>query len=239
MQLTTRAIVFSAIKYGDTSLIARLFTEQAGLKSYMLKGVLKSRRGKVKAAYFQPLTQLEIVATHSEKRSLHHIREARVQYTYTTLHTDMDKKAIAIFLAEVLGMAIREEEENRPLYEFLEASFQWLDTHGGIANFHLYFLLQLSKFLGFYPEETKAHLDYFDLVEGEFVDYPSAHPHITGDVLSHFKAFLGTNFEAMHTIGLSKQDRQELLQTLTLYFELHLQGFKKPRSLAVLNEVFN
>ena len=205
----------------------------------MLKGVLKSRRGKVKAAYFQPLTQLEIVASHSEKRSLHHIREARVHYTYTTLPADMDKKAIALFLAEVLGMAIREEERNTPLYEFLEAAFQWLDTHENIANFHLYFMLQLSRYLGFYPEETNAHLPFFDLVEGEFVAHPTFHPSLANEELTHFKALLGTNFEAMHTIGLGKSHRQVLLQELLRYFELHLQGFKKPRSLAVLNEVFN
>lgn len=239
MSITTKAIVFSALKYGDTSLIVKAFTEQAGLKSYMLKGVLTSKKGKLRTAYFQPMNQLEIVAVHRQNRGLHQIREVRLHYTYTTIDTEMDKKAITLFLAEVLGYAIKEEESNPQLFQFLEASFQWLDTHEDVANFHLFFLLQLSKYLGFYPREKNSHKNYFDLVEGEFVDQPSAHPYINGEQLLHFRAFLGITFEAIHTIGLRKQERQELLQALVLYFELHLQGFKKPRSLAVLNEVFN
>lgn len=239
MQVTTKAIVFSAIKYGDTSLIVKAFTASDGIKSYLLRGVLASKKGKLKSAYFQPLTQLEIVANHKNKGTLETIKEAKVSYHYQTLYADMAKNAMTLFLAELLGNSIREEEQNEDLFEYLIASLQWLDMNKDVANFHLYFILSLTRFLGFYPDVYQIDKPYFDLLEGEFVAIESLNPILRGENIYYFKTFLGINFDAMHTVKMKKTNRQELLKSLILYFELHLQGFRKPKSLAVLNEVFN
>ena len=239
MQVTTKAIVFSAIKYGDTSLIVKAYTASDGIKSYLLRGVLASKKGKLKSAYFQPLTQLEIVANHKNKGTLETIKEAKVFYHYQTLYADMAKNAMTLFLAELLGNSIREEEQNEDLFEYLIASLQWLDMNKDVANFHLYFILSLTRFLGFYPDVYQIDKPYFDLLEGEFVAVESLNPILRGENIYYFKTFLGINFDAMHTVKMKKTNRQELLKSLILYFELHLQGFRKPKSLAVLNEVFN
>lgn len=239
MQVTTKAIVLTSLKYGDTSLIAKVFTASDGLKSYLLKGVLASKKGKLKTAYFQPLTQLEIVANHKNKGNLESIREAKVNYHYQTLHTEITKSAMTQFLAEMLGNSIHEEESNQGLFDFLEASFQWLDTHDEISNFHLRFLISLTRYLGFYPDVNAISASHFDLMEGEFTDMPSLNPMLTGENLNFFKIVLGTNFDEIHTVKMTKANRQELLKSLVIYFELHLQGFRKPKSLAILNEVFN
>ena len=239
MQVTTKAIVFSAIKYGDTSLIVKVFTASDGIKSYLLRGVLSSRKGKLKTAYFQPLTQLEIVANHRNKGTLETLREAKVYYHYQSLYADMAKNAMTLFLAELLVNSIREEERNEELFEFLEASLQWLDVHKDVANFHLYFMLSITKFLGFYPDVFQIDKPYFDLLEGEFVSVESLNPMLRGENIYYFKTFLGINFDTIHNVKMKKTNRQELLKSLILYFELHLQGFRKPKSLAVLNEVFN
>lgn len=239
MQITTKAIVLTSLKYGDTSLIVKAFTESDGLKSYLLKGVLASKKGKLKTAYFQPLTQLELVANHKNKGTLESIRDVKVSYAYQTLHTDIAKNAMALFLAEMLGNSIYEEEANQGLFQFLEASLQWFDARDEIANFHIYVLIRLTKYLGFYPDCNTMEASCFDLMEGEFADTPSLNPILTGENLSYFKTFLGINFDAIHTIKMNKNNRQELLQSLVLYYELHLQGFRKPKSLAVLNEVFS
>jgi len=239
MQITTKAIVFTSLKYGDTSLIVKAFTVSDGLKSYLLKGVLSSKKGKLKTAYFQPLTQLELVANHKNKGTLESIREAKVNYPYQTLHTDITKNSMTMFLAEMLGNSIHEEEPNPGLFEFLEAALQWLDAHTDISNFHIYFLIRLTKYLGFYPDTNAIEASCFDLMEGEFTETPSLNPILTGENLSFFKTFLGINFDAIHNVKMNKSNRQDLLQSLVMYYELHLQGFRKPRSLAVLNEVFS
>ncbi|MDE3743122.1 DNA repair protein RecO [Maribacter polysaccharolyticus] len=239
MQVTTKAIVLSALKYGDTSLIVKAFTLSDGLKSYLLKGVLASKKGRLKSGYFQPLTQLEIVANHKNKGTLESIREVRVSYPYQTLHVDIAKNAISMFLAEMLSNSIQEEECNEGLFHYVESALQWMDSNTQITNFHIYFLFDLTKYLGFYPDTTQMSGDYFDLLEGEFRNAINMNPNISGENLNYFKRFLGINFDAIHTIKMKKADRQQLLQTLVLYFELHLQGFRKPKSLDILNEVFS
>ncbi|WP_411029125.1 DNA repair protein RecO [Spongiimicrobium sp. 3-5] len=239
MRVTTKAIVLSALKYGDTSLIVKAFTESGGLKSYLIKGILTAKKGKLKTAYFQPLMQLELVANHKDKGTLERIQDAKVNYHYLTLHTDIAKNAITLFLGEMLGNSIFEEEANPRLFGFIEASLQWLDTHDNAANFHLFFLLTLTKYFGFYPDTSNMDGQSFDLLEGSFTDATISNPSISGENLKIFKSFLGTNFDVMHSIKINKNNRQELLQSLVLYFELHLQGFRKPKSLAILNEVFN
>ncbi|WP_209401579.1 DNA repair protein RecO [Pseudozobellia sp. WGM2] len=239
MQVTTKAIVLTSLKYGDTSLIVKAFTASDGLKGYLLKGVLASKKGKLKSAYFQPLTQLEIVANHKNKGTLESIREAKVSYHNQTLHSNIAKNAMTLFLAEMLSNSIHEEEPNQGLFKFLEASLQWLDTHNEISNFHIYLLLRLTRYLGFYPDTKDIEASSFDLMEGEFTDTPSLNPILVDDNLDYFKTFLGTNFDGINSIKMNKKNRQELLQSLVLYYELHLQGFRKPRSLAVLNEVFS
>lgn len=239
MQVTTKAIVLTSLKYGDTSLIVKAFTISDGLKSYMLKGILASKKGKLKAAYFQPLTQLELVASHRNKGTLESIKEAKVSYHYQSVHTQVAKNALTMFLAEMLGNSIHEEEVNTPLFTYVETALQWLDMNDEVANFHLYFLMVLSKYLGFYPDTCNLEASYFDLLEGEFVQRPSLNPIISGRCLSLFKQILGTNFDALERVKMTKTERQEVLKSIVLYFELHLQGFRKPKSLAILNEVFN
>lgn len=238
MLLNTKAIVLSSLKYGDTSLIVKAFTESDGLKSYMLKGVLASKKGKLKPALFQPLTQLELTANHKNKGSLESIREAKVINSYVSLHNDIVKNSMVLFLAEMLSNSIQEEQEDRALYNYLEYSFNWLDSTNAIGNFHLLFLINLTKYLGFYPNDSNTYGDYFDLLEGNFRTTPNLNPLLEGDTTFLLKQFLGINFDALSAIQTTKQKRRELLNKVVLYFELHLQGFRKPKSLAVLHAVF-
>ncbi len=239
MQVTTNAIVLSSLKYGDTSLIVKAFTLSDGLKSYLLKGILSSKKGKLKPALFQPLTQLELVAVHKNKGTLENIREAKVIWHYQTLHSDILKNSLVLFLAETLAIVVQEEEENPSLYQYLEYALFWLDNHEKIANFHLLFLLELTKYLGFYPDTSQPDLPYFDMQEACFVSTPNLNPILNGPSLQNFKQFLGINFDGLFHVKVNNNQRQELLKKLLLYFELHLHGFRTPKSLAVLNAVFH
>ena len=239
MQVNTNAIVLTSLKYGDTSLIVKAFTLEEGIKTYIIKGVLKAKKGKLKAAYFQPLTQLELTANHKNKGTLETIREVKIVNPYKTLHTDIVKNSLVLFLAEMLSNSIQEEQQDASLYNYLEYSLKWLDSNEKIANFHLLFLLNLTRFLGFYPEESEGASTYFDLQEGQFINSPSLNPLIENDNVIEFKKLLGINFDALKGIKIAKGNRESLLKSVILYFELHLHGFRKPKSLAVLNAVFD
>ena len=237
MIATTKAIVLSTIKYADYDIIVKCYTE-LGIKSYLVKRIFKQKKGKLSPAYFQPLTQLEITANYNPNKTLHFIKEATISYSYTTIPLNVLKQTIAVFLSEVLTNALREEETNLKLFTYLETALIWLDTHSKFANFHLLFLLNLTKYLGFYPEKENDSL-YFDLEEGKFSNQPLSNQYISGENLIYFRTLLGTNFDILHELKFNKKERQIVLENLIQYFQLHLPGFRKPKSLEVLKVVFS
>lgn len=239
MRITTNAIVLSAIKYAEADLIVSCFTETSGLKSYLLRNILKSKKGKLRTSYFQPLTQLEISAIHRDKGTLERISEAKVLNPYKTLHTDVVKSGMVMFLAEMLKTSIQEEEANALMYEYLQDALNWLDAHHAVANFHILFLLKLTGYLGFYPDASSHKGLYFNLQEGFFENSPSGMACEQGTHVEDFKRFFGIDFDALERIKLAKSNRSEVLNLILSYYQLHLQAYRKPKSLLVLNQLFN
>ena len=238
MIVKTPAIVLHSLKYSESDLIVKLYTKSNGLKSYLLRGVLKSKRGKIKSSLFQPLSIIEVEAVHKDKGTLERLKEAKVSYPYKSLQLDFVKNTIVFFLAEMLKNSIKEEERNEALFNYLEISLKWLDKQRDVANFHILFLIKLTQYLGFYPDTSNITGDYFDLQEGNFVSQTNSNLCFEGEVVANLKVFLGTNFEALSETKLTKKVRADLLNFLLMYYELHLHEFKKPKSLSVLNEIF-
>jgi len=238
MMIKTKAIVLTSLKYGEADLIVKCLTEE-GVKSYLLRRILSGRSKKLKPGYFQPLSQLDISAMHNNKGNLNSISEVKISYLYQTVGIDIYKQSIALFLAEVLAYALREEENNPNLFEYIETALKWLDSHDNFANFHLVFLLQLTKYLGFYPDNKKHTVDFFDLEEGSFSNFKPLRNYVSGQKLILFKSLIGIKFDDMVALKWNSESRQAILDVLLVYYEFHLPGFKKPRSLKVLKEVFN
>lgn len=239
MLVKTNAIVISAVKYAEADLIVKCYTQKSGLKTYILRGILKSKKGKFKASLFQPLTQLELEARHKDKGTLEYLQEAKVLTTYKTLHTNVVKSAMVLFISEILRNSIREEEQNDQLYHFLENTLNWLDNNTQIANFHLLFLLKLSRYLGFYPDDSNLGHPYFNMLDGVFQDEKTNAYCIEGPNLLILKQFLGIHFDDLDQIKLNQSHRNQFLEMLLGYYQLHIDSFKKPKSLAVLQEIFH
>ncbi|HKK11717.1 MAG TPA: DNA repair protein RecO [Flavobacteriaceae bacterium] len=239
MLVKTEAIVLSKLKYRDNDLIVKCYTRQKGITSYLVRGALKSQKGSSKSAYFQPLSFVSIEENYRTNRSLQSIREIKLDYQHKTLQTNVLKGAIVMFLSEVLTSVLKEEEQNEPLYNYIESSLRILDNANKFSNFHLLFLFNLTKFLGFYPDNLNMTFKYFNLSSGLFESQKNALYSISGENLNTLKQLLKTDFETLHTLKLNSKQRQSFLNMLLLYFELHLGDFKKPKSLQILNEVFN
>jgi DNA repair protein RecO (recombination protein O) len=237
--VNTKAIVLSSLKYGDTSLIVKCYTEEAGLKSYLIRGVLKPKKKGIKAGYFQPLTQLKLVASHNTKGTLNSLKEVHVINPYSSIYSDIVKQSVVMFLSEILSTSIQEEEQNITFYHFLEAAFNWLDAHDKIANFHLLFLLNLTSFLGFYPDLSSKEKLGFNLLEGMFTDQVNDKNVIYKNDFHQFKKLLGINFDDIENMSFSKKERQLVLQTIIRYFNLHLGNFRNPKSLQILETIFS
>lgn len=238
MVVTTPAIVLTAVKYSEADLIVSCYTREAGLKSYLLRNLLKSKRGKLKPSYFQPLTQLVIEAIHRDKGTLERIREVTIGYPYQSLHTDVVKGSVTLFLAEVLKNSIKEEEPNLPLYQFLEHSLRKLDSEKHIANFPVWFLLKLTEFLGCYPDFTEANLPFFNMLEGTFQSLQHGLHLKPAEKTQSILLFQHHDWETMQQQRIPKPKRKEALHWLLEYYQLHIENFRTPKSLEVLETIF-
>ncbi len=239
MLITTNAIVLSKLKYRETDLIVRCYTGQYGIVSFLLRNVLKSKKGNAKVAYFQVLSQLKLEIVYKNNRSLQAIKEAKLNHMYSSLHSNVLKSSIVMFLAEVLSSTLKEEEQNETLFSYLETTLLWLDTHSEYANFHLLFLVNLTKYLGFYPDTTHIEFGFFNLYDGKFESKQTNKYSISGENLTLLKQLLGTTFDALSMVKINTKQRQSFLSMILLYFELHLGSFKAPKSLHIFNQVFS
>jgi DNA repair protein RecO (recombination protein O) len=239
MFTSTKAIVLSKLRYSDHDLIVKCYTQQFGVVSYLLKGVLNNKRGTTKTAYFQLLSQLQITSHHRENRSLQTIKDVKLNHHYISLQTNVLKTSVVMFLAEVLLSVLIEAEQNDTLFSYLEATLLWLDNHSECSNFHLLFLLNLTKHLGFYPDTSNIDYEYFNLYDGKFQNKKIEKYSISGENLMLLKQLLGTTFDTLPLIKIKAKQRQSFLNMFLLYFELHLGSFKKPKSLHIFNQVFS
>lgn len=237
MLVKTKAIVISSLKYQEKSLIVKCFTESDGLKSYFVQSAFSSRKSLQKIAYFQPLTILEIEANHKNKGTLEHFKEIKLATSFHSINTNIYKSTIVLFLSEIIHHSIHEEEKNQDLFTFLETALMWLDTHDEIANFHLILMLEMTKFFGFYPDNSDDDLKFFDINEGVFTPFQGTN--CLSEHETHlFKKLINLKFDSNQKL-FAAIERQIILKLLLDFYTTHLDGFKKPKSFDVLKEVFS
>ena len=237
MQVKTKAIVISSLKFQEKGLIVKCFTLSNGLKSYFVRDAFSTRKTSQKIAYFQPLTIIEIEAVHKNKGTLENFKEVKIASPFHSIHSDIYKSTMVLFLSEILHHSIHEEEKNESLFTFLETALQWLDEHDEISNFHLILMLETTKYLGFYPDTLDMDMPFFEMIEGVFTPF-HAMSSLTQHETQLFKKLIQLKFDndqkTFHVI-----ERQLLLKILIDYYSFHLDGFKRPKSLDVLKEVFS
>lgn len=235
-----RGIVLNTVKYGDSSMVAQLLTDAGGRRSYMVQGIRSSRGHGSKAALFQPMFAVEFEGLESPRMEMHRFKEVRSGIILRNLPFDVRKSTVALFMAEVLYRLVRESEPNEPLFEFVWGSVEALDLlEEGVANFHLWFLANLSRFLGFSPGNSYEHGAVFDMHEGLFTAVRPAHSavmdarnaEILRDLLECDVRFLGE-------IGLNRKQRVDFLDAMLAYYGYHLDAIHAVRSIKILQEIF-
>jgi len=241
MLITTRGIVLHSLKYSETSIIVRIYTEALGLQSYLFKGI-RSPKSKTKAGLFQPLTLLEIVAYRKENTSLHSAKEVRLFQPYMSIPFDIRRSSIALFMNELLYKSIREEETNRELFDYLWKSCLLLDsTENSLNCFPLVFTAELTRFLGIQPQpgftEKKP---VFNLRESQFQSLiPEKDAYVLPELGKLFHSLISTDLENQSGLHLKPAVRRSLLDSLLLYYQIHIPGFKAMNSHHILHSVLS
>lgn len=241
MLIKTRGIIFRSIKYSETSVISDIFTEEKGLRSFIISGV-RTKKAKVSASVLQVMTLVDMVAYFRDDKDLHRIKEIKADRVYASLPFDIVKGAVGLFMAELARKTIRESEQNQALFNFLYDTYVLLDeTANPVNNFHLSFMIELSGFLGFMPEGIFGNGSvYFDLEEGVFVENVPQHLHyLDKDQSALLNLFLKTNMQESHNINTSRSSRKALLNNLLLFYKLHIENFQNINAHLILEEVLD
>ena len=242
MLCKTRGIVLHSIPYNDKYSIIYMYTEAFGRASYLVARS-RGKKSSVSKALFMPLSVVEMEVEHLNKRDLHLIRETKLCYPLTDVFCNPVKNILALFLSEILFRVVKETEPDSRLFEYLFESIQLLElSDKGVANFHLVFLMRLSRFLGLYPNLEDYHGgDYFDLQNACFTPLrPQLHSdYIAPEEAARLTRLMRMNYETMHLFAMSRMERARCLTIMNEYYRLHLPDFPVLKSLEVLKELFD
>lgn len=237
----TRGIIFKTTDYSESSVIVQIFTEKFGLQSYIINGV-KKPKAKIRQNSLQPLHLVDMVVYHKPAGNIQRISELRQIPVFQSIPYHLVKSSLVLFLNEVLYKAIREQSADDILFEYMYHSIELLDRmNEGTANFHLYFLLRLTRFLGFYPDKTSASSsEFFDLQSGAYCKHQPSHSYILqGTHTELWSALLESSFENLSRIEMTGSQRKFLLEKLLDYYRLHIDNFGEIRSHKILEEVLS
>ncbi len=239
MSNKSKAIVLHSIKYGETSLIVNCFLYSIGVKTFIVKGILNSNNKKFSRSYFLPLSIIYIHYSSKNNKDMGYIIDAKPTQIFTSIHVDLFKSSVVIFIGELLNSVLKESPgRNKKLFEYLENALLWFDKTTKEVNFHLKILVDLTKFIGFYPNIDEDSHKFFDLGLGISTNVQPIKNYIQDPELKNFKELLGTNFEDLNNVEIDNLLRVKILGILIDYYSLHLQMFKSPKSINIFNEVF-
>jgi DNA repair protein RecO (recombination protein O) len=236
----TRGIVLHTTKYGESSLIVHCYTEQFGRQTFMVKGVRKSRKNN-RSNLFQPLFILDFEVYHKDSRDIQLVKEVSRAIPLNSIPFDITKSTQAIFMAEILYRVIKEEEPNPMLASFLLSSIQYMDTmEEPSADYHIIFLFQLSRHLGFYPQNNfEGENSFFNLASGKFKTQagdPELFLDREGSEL--WNHYLSADLQGVKKLNFNGHQRKITLDNLVRYYKLHVSGMREVRSLEILHTFF-
>ena len=239
MDDSIQGIVLQSILYGDTSLIVKVFTRNFGIRSYIVKGAF-NRNSKNRAGLFQNLHLINYVESGKpNKGNLGYMKDVQLTSVYQSLPFVMNKGAILMYVSELLTKTLTEQEQNEVLYDFIVKSLNWLDlVEKDYANFPLFFTLELTRHLGYYPKDNHETGYCFDMMEGSFAqDYPLHPYYFDAEVAQLLSGLLNVGIDEACRFPLHIGQRRELLDGLVVYMRLHAPMMKEFHSHEVLKTV--
>ena len=222
-------------------MIVDMFTRAHGRMSFLVP-MPKSAKSKIRKQLFQPLSLLSLEYDYRPKVQLQKLREASMQHPYSSLPFDIDKLTVGMFLAEFLCHSLYGEQANEPMFEYIADSLMWFDgAPSPVSNFHLVFMMRLTRFLGFYPNiDDYSQGCVFDLRSGDFsTSVPAHRDYLAPGESSLMSLMLRKNYPTKHHFRNSPDHRNRHLDVIVSYYRLHIPSFPEMKSLEVLRNLYN
>lgn len=240
MMLHTKGLVFRTVKYGETSVIADIYTESNGLQTFIIGGVRKAK-AKFSPSLLQVMSLVELVAYFRESKEMHRIKDIRAAHWYESVSVDVVKSSVGLFMLEIAQKSIIGAESNPALFAYLWESFTFLDkTTDSLANYPLVYMMGLSGFLGFMPGGEAPGADtIFDLQEGVFTNGNPGHTYYLNETETQiWWQILQQDIRQAHELSIDKAIRKQLLNQFVIYYRLHIEHFKEPKAHKILESIF-
>lgn len=229
-----------SLKYGEQQVIVDFLAENCGRTSCLIK-IPASAKGKFKKQYFQPLFILDTDIDIRQNVNLQRLKDARIAVPFTSIPFNPYKTAISLFMAEFLRCVSSREQTDPTTFSYIENSIRWLDgCSGGFANFHIVFMMRLSKFMGFYPNTDDYEPgDWFDMRSSCFCRQRPMHADVLNpDDARKIRLLLRMNYATMHLFRMSRDERNRMVDVIMSYYRIHIPGLPEMKSIQVLKELF-
>ncbi len=234
-------LILKQIKYNDKSNIITILTRNYGKKSFLLFGINSKTKGKLLRNIINPLYPVQVVFYLKENQTLGKIKEISLADNYQTITTSFEKKAILMFLSEILTNTLMEGIEDSQMFDFIMRSIQLLDmAENNFANFHILFILKLLNYLGISPMNNYSQqLPFFSIDQGHFVSIYESGKTLDLRRSQLLSRLLGMSITELDKVKLNHSDRNALLHFLIDYLGFHVDKFSGVKSLDILEELFD
>jgi DNA repair protein RecO (recombination protein O) len=238
MAVSAKGIVLRKVAYSSSSAIVTVYTNKFGTTPFMVRGIGKKRSGK--SAALQPLSRIEFNCNYREKNQVQALSDLSLIPGSSNFSFHPLKSVIALFLAEMLFRSLREESKDEDLFDFLDTALDFFSEDEFSPDFHLIFLIKLSRFFGFYPSgKWQDSSPYFDLLHGGFSSNPNQSVHTLSEELSKSLGDLLRADFGDKVLQRNNASRRALLNAIVEYYQIHLEGLGQIKSLPVLVDVFS
>tara|TARA_B100000579_G_C22836904_1_gene859334 strand:+ start:444 stop:1106 length:663 start_codon:yes stop_codon:yes gene_type:complete len=218
--IKTKGIVLGYVKYGETSIICKIYTEINSVQSFIINGIRRSKSKNI--ALYQPLTILDLVIYYKEKSNIQRIKEAKLDIIYKSLHLNIKKISVCYYMSEFLSKILRNTDTQENKFNFIKDSLiAFDDIQNGFSNFHIQFFIKLTKFYG------------IDLIESNQLN----NSELITELDSYIDKCIKNNYEVK--INSNNILRNKVLNLITEYYSRHLDVNIKLKSTSVLKEIFN
>ncbi|MBV20310.1 MAG: DNA repair protein RecO [Cytophagia bacterium] len=217
----TKGLVLNYIKYGDSSIICKIFTEAFGLQSYIINGIRNSKSKSI--ALYQPLNILHMVVYHKKSSGIHRIKEAKLDVIYRSIHNDMKKISVCFFVSEFLSKILNNEDNQDDKFNFIQNSLIEFDKLNiNFSNFHIQFLIKLSRYYG------------IDIISFSQLNNTN---HSEKQINEFIQKCIDSSYKG--NINSNNILRNKVINLIIEYFSNHLEINIKLKSTEVLKEIFN
>ena len=217
MVYSTEAIVLGYINYSETSIIVKCLTKKYGVKSYIIGGIRSNKKSKIQLGHLQRLNIVDLESKENKKGDLSYLKNIKSLISFQSINSDVLKYNTGLFISEVLISVFKHQENDIEIFNFIKNSLAWFDK----------------------SEKNINNLKFFDIENGKFNSSSNSINCINGEVVGHLSLILGTKFDYSSQVLTNVKQRRNMIDLILKYYKVHVPGFKLPKSVDVLNDLFS